>query len=337
MPRLGADQIIMFSVIGLVSWGIIGLPVLKSLEQSEPHQQSGTPQPTGNERQQPAAKDSQPETRPAVTAQKSRPYGPDNSNTESRSKDWAKIFLDHLPDWFVALFTAVLSLFTGLLWWSTDKLWKAGERQMALIGKNAEMQSADMRRSIEAAEHANQISRDSLISSQRPWLTLIVLIQSDFKSDKNTGSLGLEVTVENVGNGPAFAIKCMISTYPGKHKGTEIEAFKTFVDTMARSGWTPGFGESLYPNRGVLQWRDSPVTARWHQENIAQEDAEKPLAIFVCIDYVSGGGVGRFQNAVALMPMKKTEGGNWSSFKISENIPMSNLRLYQHPVGRHVT
>ena len=61
----------------------------------------------------------------------------------------------------VATFTAVLALFTALLYRataglkaSTDKLWKAGEEQMKLIEGNAAQQSRDLNASIAVARQA---------------------------------------------------------------------------------------------------------------------------------------------------------------------------------------
>src|SRR5712692_8976974 len=41
---------------------------------------------------------------------------------------WRHIF--HAPDSYVALFTAMLFISTTALWWSTRKLWRAGENQI---------------------------------------------------------------------------------------------------------------------------------------------------------------------------------------------------------------
>ena len=49
-------------------------------------------------------------------------------------------FLEHMPDWFVAIFTALLVYVTHRLVTSTNKLWAAGERQFALASETAQRQ-----------------------------------------------------------------------------------------------------------------------------------------------------------------------------------------------------
>jgi len=107
-------------------------------QQAKPDHHQGRPQPAGNQSQQPTNKDAEANPRISAPAKTVGQQDAGHGEQESSSKNWSKIFLDHLPDWFVALFTAVLSIFTGLLWWSTDKLWKAGEKQIAAAQKAAD-------------------------------------------------------------------------------------------------------------------------------------------------------------------------------------------------------
>lgn len=72
-----------------------------------------------------------------------------------------KPFLDHTPDWFVALFTAILTFVsTASLW--INRLWLAGERQMDLIAANSAQQSRDMHASIKAAQDAAKSAQKSV-------------------------------------------------------------------------------------------------------------------------------------------------------------------------------
>jgi hypothetical protein len=47
---------------------------------------------------------------------------------------------DHMPEWFVAVFTGLLTVVTFLLVRSTNRLWKAGERQLGLARDTAQRQ-----------------------------------------------------------------------------------------------------------------------------------------------------------------------------------------------------
>jgi hypothetical protein len=49
----------------------------------------------------------------------------------NQKTSWVDYFLDHLPDWFVAVFTGFLVYVTNRLVKSTNKLWEAGEKQIA--------------------------------------------------------------------------------------------------------------------------------------------------------------------------------------------------------------
>ena len=55
---------------------------------------------------------------------------------------WYDIFTEHAPDWFVAIFTALLVFVTYRLVQSTNKLWEAGERQIIVAQKAADAATA---------------------------------------------------------------------------------------------------------------------------------------------------------------------------------------------------
>lgn len=80
--------------------------------------------------------------------------------------DW----IDRRHDFVTAAATIVIALFTGTLWLATDKLWKAGERQMELIRQNAADQSRDVLASLkEAARSAaamEEVAKHIAVSAQ---------------------------------------------------------------------------------------------------------------------------------------------------------------------------
>lgn len=55
---------------------------------------------------------------------------------ESKGEFWSAKF----TDWLLTILTGLLALFNYLLWKSTDKLWKAGERQLAAAQSSSERQ-----------------------------------------------------------------------------------------------------------------------------------------------------------------------------------------------------
>ena len=95
-------------------------------------------------------------------------------------------FTNHAPDWFVAIFTGFLVYVTyrlvtttGDLRRSTDKLWEAGERQIAHLERAAESQSRDMQASIaeakkssDAAKLAADVAQEALLTTDRAWIEI---------------------------------------------------------------------------------------------------------------------------------------------------------------------
>jgi len=60
----------------------------------------------------------------------------DSENTAT----WYHTFVEHMPDWFVAIFTGLLAIVTYRLVSSTNKLWDAGERQLKLAADTSQRQ-----------------------------------------------------------------------------------------------------------------------------------------------------------------------------------------------------
>lgn len=107
-----------FALGGSFVWG--------SLYESKPSYQTNPSKPEGEHvvAHEPG--------RPSVASK--QPHGGDQEGK------WYKTFLDHTPDWFVAIFTALLTFVTYRLVLSTNRLWDAGERQMGLMAHNTSQQ-----------------------------------------------------------------------------------------------------------------------------------------------------------------------------------------------------
>ncbi|MGB9364935.1 MAG: hypothetical protein WCE79_02865 [Xanthobacteraceae bacterium] len=100
-----------------------------------------------------------------------------------------------------ALATIAIAWFTWTLRRSTDKLYEAGERQIAVA-----------RDSAEAAIEANKLTRASLISDQRPWVVIDLATTGEAGTSKKFGVLaiddkriivGFTLTLNNTGKTPA--------------------------------------------------------------------------------------------------------------------------------------
>jgi hypothetical protein len=81
--------------------------------------------------------------------------------------DW----IDAKHDFVTAAATLIVALFTFTLWRATDKLWRAGEDQMALIARNAATQAADTKKAIATAIMSNQIAVTNAEQQLRAYIT----------------------------------------------------------------------------------------------------------------------------------------------------------------------
>jgi hypothetical protein len=110
MPQINSDKIIMFSILGLVAWAIVGLPLFNSFQRLEPNYNSQSVEP----------KNKNSVGNAALPISKIPDHG-----GEPRKRDgaWYDTFREHMPDWFVAIFTGLLTLVTLLLVRSTNRLW----------------------------------------------------------------------------------------------------------------------------------------------------------------------------------------------------------------------
>lgn len=184
---------------------------------AKPNHHQWRPQPASNESQQSTNKDADASHRLSPSAKAHGQGDAGHGEQESSSKNWSKIFLDHLPDWFVALFTAVLSIFTGLLWWSTDKLWKAGEKQIAAA---------------RTAADAAMLSAKAAIGLELPFLR-IEPERAGFGASRNSDGEQRHY----------FYIGLLTVSNAGRTRAAPIEI---------RCGWT--FGDEL-PADPVYPWR----------------------------------------------------------------------------------
>ncbi|CAN5688891.1 hypothetical protein BH10PSE6_BH10PSE6_47990 [soil metagenome] len=135
-----------------------------------------------------------------------------HGNESGQEGRWYDTFLDHTPDWFVAAFTAVLSVITFLLVRSTNRLWEAGERQLGL----AERQ---------------------FVTTNRPRVT-VQFIQGPLTYTES-GRVGAAVTVANIGPSDAtiFALGCDIGIRRGNRWASNIDGTtKPISPIVLRSG-----------------------------------------------------------------------------------------------------
>lgn len=141
-------------------------------------------------------------------------------------------FMDQKEGFFVGTFTGLLVLATVLLWLATNSLWKAAIEQ-----------SRDMKKSIEAAQTANELSRQGLIADQRAWLIVKLKAISDFVIDERGAHIEVSATIQNIGKTPAVSVHSAFCLVIG-HENVS-KAAKTIGDETR--GSLPTFSRLVLP------------------------------------------------------------------------------------------
>jgi hypothetical protein len=115
-------------------------------------------------------------------------------------------FLEHAPDWFVAAFTGLLVFVTWRLVTSTNKLWKAGERQIEIARQVAEI--TDKQLSVAATQtdilqKQHAVGRLAYLADKRPRLLVRhVVLNPDIigKIDEPDTVVTGSLVLVNIGN-----------------------------------------------------------------------------------------------------------------------------------------
>src|SRR5712664_4961856 len=102
-------------------------------------------------------------------------------------------FLERHDKSVVGGFTIVLAISTIGLWLATNKLWWAGERQIALLAETSVAQSRDMER--------------SLIAANRPWIKVSFKPAGPIFYNVNGANIILRYILENIGRSPAINVE----------------------------------------------------------------------------------------------------------------------------------
>jgi hypothetical protein len=114
-----------------------------------------------------------------------------------------------------AIATIFIAWFTFSLRQSTDNLWDAGERQLALLAKTSVAQSRDMQASIRAAQQSADIAMQAL-GTERAWLIFDHLNVATIHGGALDGvpfarGLGFSATWINRGRSPAIGINSRVN------------------------------------------------------------------------------------------------------------------------------
>lgn len=101
-------------------------------------------------------------------------------------------FLESHDAFFVAVGTGFIAVFTFTLWRSTNKMWEAGEKQIAIA-----------REAANAAASANLIAKEAFLLSERPYLLLQITNVDNIRLAIQ-GPPRIEYSLLNCGKSPAI-------------------------------------------------------------------------------------------------------------------------------------
>jgi len=229
MPKISEGQFALGLLTCVAVWLLVVLPLLYRPMQQAPqvHAQQQSDNTLKGE--------NNPKSGSQHSAKANEEYGgkhPEQGDNEG-TEFWPTFLGIRLKitDSLLAVFTAGLLIFTGLLWRSTDKLWLGGEKQLRL-------------------------AREALVSDQRAWLVVtnfrietlnfgrIVNGAADAQADVYIG-------ITNVGRTPALKVDVQLSLI-GNY-ATEASAVREFAVQSYKSALADGrmvaAGEELDENR----------------------------------------------------------------------------------------
>jgi hypothetical protein len=177
------------------------------------------------------------------------------------------------PDWWVAIFTALLFLATTGLWFFTALLWRA-TRTAVLEGQqaiSAAQRSADAaNRHARAAQDANRINREALITANRPWIKIEIDIPEDepliFTAEDI--EVTINIRLKNIGRSPATRINVRIEFYPDLQSAWKRVSSLWEIDMP--SGGTYGAGRMLFPDESFSERHTRRTSAIKFRERIGK-------------------------------------------------------------------
>jgi len=185
-------------------------------------------------------------------------------------------------------------------------------------------QLREMQTASDLTREGIRISAETLIATQRPWVSIEMTILGPLTFDANGAGINIGVTLKNDGHSPAMHVRNFVTLDPDTagHKGPD------FCE-LQRTQTAQNFAQVLFPEDTVLDVH----TARADSGEIKramQRTGINPL-ITACVDYLSEFNNIRHQTKLTANLLKKiTTPGGIAAIKPNEgNVPKSDLYLEQ--------
>ena len=179
---------------------------------------------------------------------------------------------EYPPEVWTALASLAIAIFTGTLWFSTDKLWRAGEKQIGI------------------AIDGNKLTKEIFTAEHRPWISVDAeLIQLRF--DKGHAIIELKFRLKNFGNSPAGAVsaEATVSLLSGNTGNwtADRDAFR-----KAAAARTPRTADSfggtvIFPNQEIEGGQTLSIMRADMDKSSFKTDDMKVIAVnvYVCASY----------------------------------------------------
>ncbi|WP_409188353.1 hypothetical protein [Bradyrhizobium sp. RDM4] len=186
-------------------------------------------------------------------------------------------------------FTIILAISTIGLWFATNSLYRAGEKQLEFLRESSVAQSRDMQASIEAAKvsaeaamKAANTAERALFLEQRPWL------QWKFPAALTAAKAGRHITVnvqsivENTGKTPALNVLIGATLYNIKRTQPVVNIGWGHQDKLAEDYRTSQFTiTTIMP--GKDQQRPMNVTAMAAIDELLMADRDGSFQLYLAV------------------------------------------------------
>ncbi len=224
----------------------------------------------------------------------------------AEAEEPAKLLAGAAADGSGAPYTAILTLFTGLLV-------AVSAIQIAFLRQADETAKASAKTAREAAD----LARQSLIAGQRAWIRIdeVALGRGVFAFEQDRASAALSFKISNVGNAPATKITVNARLVAAKDGAAALAQRRAMCDAIRRAPFDEGFtlfpGEGYPSSIGYSGWTRLVSIGRDEIEEGRAESLDGqgvPLFVIGCVDYAFPADEGAHHQTGFLLELRRHNG-----------------------------
>ena len=156
--------------------------------------------------------------------------------------------------YFLAVVTMLLAVFTGGLWFVTYRLAKDAK-------DTSKRQAEEMKNSLNLADEAIRTTRDAYIASERPWISVEAIVDTDLIRKDGNVEFGIRFTVKNHGSSPAINVRVCYEVVALRVAADPFGGARARVENLRNNPvMNADMGIQLFPSETTaIRWR-SPLT-----------------------------------------------------------------------------